>query len=346
MPRLPLAFLAVLALLSGVLAGLARAGWEMPAFAVAQVGRHAALMIAVFFGTVIGLERAVALGRLWPYFAPLFAGLAGLAMLAWLPPMWAPVLLTAAASVFVCGNLWVLVTQPTAFAFVLLLGGASWLAGNLLWLVAGDASAALSWWFAFLVLTIAGERLELTRLVPMSAVARLMFFACVAVILAGCVATVVWGNGGWRVFATGLVALAAWLAKFDVARRNAGQQGLTRYIAVCLLSGYVWLAVAGLAGLAGGFESGHAWHDAAIHALALGFVFAMVFGHAPIILPAVARVKVGFHPVFYIPLALLHLTLAWRVGGAMANALTLLTFVGVMAFGIARGRMRVSLPPT
>ena len=68
----------------------ARAGWEMPAFAVAQVGRHAALMIAVFFGTVIGLERAVALGRLWPHFAPLFAGLAGLAMLAWLPPMWAP----------------------------------------------------------------------------------------------------------------------------------------------------------------------------------------------------------------------------------------------------------------
>ena len=39
---------------------------------------------------------------------------------------------------------------------------------------------------------------------------------------------------------------------------------------------------------------------------ALGFVFSMVFGHAPIIFPAVLRVAVPYHPVFYVPLALLH----------------------------------------
>ena len=40
-------------------------------------------------------------------------------------------------------------------------------------------------------------------------------------------------------------ALAAWLLRYDIARRNARQSGLTRYIALCLLSGYLWLALAG-----------------------------------------------------------------------------------------------------
>ena len=60
-----------------------------------------------------------------------------------------------------------------------------------------------------------------------------------------------------------------------------------------------------VAGLAGALAPGHAWRDAAVHALALGFVFAMVFGHAPIIFPAVARVKIPYHPAFYLPLLLL-----------------------------------------
>ena len=37
--------------------------------------------------------------------------------------------------------------------------------------------------------------------------------------------------------------------------------------------------------------------------LLLGFVFSMVFGHAPIVLPAVARLRLPYHPVLYLPLA-------------------------------------------
>jgi hypothetical protein len=33
------------------------------------------------------------------------------------------------------------------------------------------------------------------------------------------------------------------LATFDIARRTVRQSGVTRFIAVCLLSGYVWLGV-------------------------------------------------------------------------------------------------------
>ena len=42
-------------------------------------------MIAAFFGTVISLERAVAVGFNWAYLAPLTAGLGGIALLAGLP---------------------------------------------------------------------------------------------------------------------------------------------------------------------------------------------------------------------------------------------------------------------
>ena len=145
-----------------------------------------------------------------------------------------------------------------------------------------------------------------------------------------------------RLFAAGLLALALWLLQYDIARRNIGTQGLTRFIAACLLSGYVWLAVAGLLGLAGAFAPGHGWRDAALHAISLGFVFAMVFGHAPIIFPAVTRIKIPYHPALYLPLALLHLTLAVRVLGGLAdhfalrqyaaltNGLVLLVFIATM----------------
>jgi hypothetical protein len=349
MQRLPIAFLGALALVFGVLAGLARAGWNMPAVAAAQGAHHAALMIAVFFGTVIGLERAVALERPWAYAVPVLAGLGGVALLAWAPPAWPPLLVTMASAVFAATGIAVVAAQPAAFSVVLSLGGLSYCAGSVTWAASGTPQAALSWWLAFMVLTIAGERLELTRMLPLGDRARGAFFAIVALLLAGCAMASLDGTR-WQVFGAALVALGGWLAWFDVARRNVSLTGLPRYIALCLLSGYGWLMVAGALGLGGAFESGHAWRDAALHALTLGFVFSMVFGHAPIILPSVAGVKVKFHGSFYLPLAALHLTLLLRVAGAfaadlrgigaLANALTLALFVAVLLVGVARGRLR------
>ena len=151
-------------------------------------------------------------------------------------------------------------------------------------------------------------------------------------------------------FAAGLLALALWLGKQDLARRTVRGQGLTRFIAVCLLSGYAWLAVGALVVLgAGGLVPGTPSYDAAVHALALGFVFSMVFGHAPIIFPAVLRVRVPYHPAFYVPLALLHGSLVvrlagdaagrfdWTRAGGLLNAVALAAFiVGTMA-AVLRG---------
>jgi hypothetical protein len=47
----------------------------------------------------------------------------------------------------------------------------------------------------------------------------------------------------------------------------------------------------------------------------LGFVFAMIFGHAPIIFPAVLGVAIPFRANFYWHLLLLHLSVALRLDG-------------------------------
>jgi hypothetical protein len=41
----------------------------------------------------------------------------------------------------------------------------------------------------------------------------------------------------------------------------------------------------------------------------------MIFGHAPIIFPAVLGLPIAFHSAFYVHLVLLHLSLALRVSG-------------------------------
>jgi hypothetical protein len=158
-------------------------------------------------------------------------------------------------------------------------------------------------------------------------------------------------------FAAALLALSAWLLRQDIARRTVRGRALTRFIAVCLLAGYAWLAIGSLVALvAGGFVPGTRSYDAALHALTLGFVFSMVFGHAAIILPAVLRVTLPYHASFYVPLVLLHLSVAIRLlgdaivgygvvagfgltrAGGLLNAISLAVFIATMLSAVVRGR--------
>jgi hypothetical protein len=72
--RWPLMALAMLALAAGLDAGLNRIGWLIPMPHPALAGAHGPLMIAGALGTIISIERAVALRRCWPYAAPLPIG--------------------------------------------------------------------------------------------------------------------------------------------------------------------------------------------------------------------------------------------------------------------------------
>jgi hypothetical protein len=355
--RLPLLALGFAALAIGVGAGLARLGWPMPAVAASAAAWHGPLMVGGFFGVVIALERAVALGRPWAYAAPALAGAATVATLAGAPGLAAAALL-ASSLVLLVATLLVLRVQRESFVVVLALGAGSWCVGNALWLAGRPVAGLVPWWIAFLVLTIAGERLELSRLRPRAAGASRSFAVIVAVLLVAA------GLTSWTVppvaafgaalFGGGLLGLAAWLWRHDLARHTVRQRGLTRYIAVCLLAGYGWLAVGGATIAVFGLAPGHAAYDAALHALLLGFVFSMVFGHAPIVFPSVLRVAVPYRPAFYGPLVLLHASVAWRLAGdalshptalragAMLSAVALAAFVVTLVATVATARRRLA----
>ena len=180
-------------------------------------------------------------------------------------------------------------------------------------------STVAFWWAGFLILTIAGERLELGRLLALSGMAQITFAAAAGLLIAGLALQLALYETGVRITGAGMLALAVWLMRHDLARRTVRQQGLTRFIALCLLMGIAWLGIAGaLALVYGGVRAGFQY-DALLHAVFLGFVFSMVFGHAPLILPGVLGIHVTpYRPFFYVHLALLHVSLALRVGGDLA----------------------------
>jgi len=310
---------------------------------------HGALMVSGFFGTVIALERAVAVGRGWAYGAPLACGLGGLALLGASPRV-AYGLFTLGAAALVVANVSIIRRQATLESATLGAGAACWLAGNGTLLAGLPTAAAVPWWIAFFVLTIGGERLELSRYAPRPPAARTAFVAIAgAIALAPCLSLVV-GAVAWRAQGAALVALALWLWRYDIARITLRQQGLARYIAACVLSGYLWLATGGVALVVGGAMYAGPLYDLALHALMLGFVFAMVFGHAPVIFPAVVRVAIPYAAWLYAPLALLQGSLALRVAGdlgdlpslraagAAGNALAIALFIVTAATLALRGK--------
>jgi hypothetical protein len=251
--------LAGLALLAALWAGLLRLGWQLTALPLTFASQHGALMVSGFLGTVISLERAVALsqsfGRRRAYFlAPLLAGLGALALLLGLPPAFGRSAITLASLGLTLIFVVIYRLQPDTANATMGLGALLWLAGNGLWLL-----------------------------------------------------------------------------RFDIARRTIRQKRLTRFIAACLLPGYVWLVASGLLWFRfGGLYTAGPIYDAILHSLFLGFVFSMIFGHAPIIIPSVLRVSVPFRPIFYAHLAFLHLSLLLRIGGDLFANLPLRMWGGLL----------------
>ena len=346
-------------LLAGIAGGLLRAGVVLPGIATTDwlghaAAWHGALMVGGFMGSMIGIERAVALKHPLAWCAPVASSAAAVALLsgAALAGAW---LLVVAATAFVAANVVLVHRQRAAHTLLLLVAAVAWLAGNVLAVAGVAGMTVFAWWFTFLLLTVAAERLEMTRLMRRRPAAQPLLALVVVLLLGSAGASALAPVAGGVAFGAALLLLATWLLVFDIARRTVGTQGLPRYMAVCLLGGYLWLAAAGVAWAATAL--GLPVRDAALHAIGLGFIGSMVLGHAPVILPAVARIKLAFGPVFYVPLAALHLSLLgrlgpglldarWRSGGAVGNVLALALFAAVAgaAAWAWRARLQSSRP--
>ncbi len=313
--RLPLLALGMASLLCGVWGGLVRLplNLPLPSDNANWLTFHGPLMVCGFLGTVIGLERAVGLRSPWAYAAPALTGAGAVTLIAGGLGRPGPVLLTLGSALFVVVTLRVVQMLKANFTITMSIGGVAWLVGNVLWLSGWEVNRVVPWWMAFLALTIVGERLELSRFQKPERAAQPLFLAALTLFLVGVVLSAFFQSGGERVTGAGQLALALWLARFDIARRTVREAGLTRFMAVCLLAGYVWLAVAGvLLGTCPPLRSGGTY-DAALHTFFLGFVFSMIFGHAPVIFPSVLNLPIAFHGRFYAHVALLHGSLLLRL---------------------------------
>lgn len=327
--RVPLLALGMIALVAALWGGLVRLGWQLPGAGNLAL-LHGPLMVSGFLGTVIGLERAVACGRPWAYAAPLLAGLGAAGLIAGIPHWPGALLMTASSAVIIAVFVLALRSHRALYTQIMAAGALAWLTGNLLWSAGQPLFTVVYWWLAFLVLTILGERLELNRLLPPARRVRLSFVAALAVFIAGVLATFASPDLSARLAGAGAIALMAWLLRFDIARRNIRQTGLVRFVAAGLFLGYLWLGIGGAILLMAGHTAAGPVYDAVLHALFVGFVFSMIFAHAPIIFPAILGVAIDYRPRFYLHVALLHFALIARVAGDLGGWMALREWGGLL----------------
>ncbi|BBY83343.1 hypothetical protein H7I53_25020 [Mycolicibacterium pulveris] len=342
------------ALLAGLDAALLRLGLPAPVDTTRLADVHGVVLVLGFVGTLIAVERAVAAGRRWCYAAPALLGLGAILLVSPAPRHLADVALLAGAALLVA--VYVPLWQRSWDTAVLVQAAGAVLATGaaLLWAAGLPVSELLGWLVGFLILTIAGERLELARVAMAGTSAELLLGAATAAMVLGALAQLLWPTVGFTLLGAAVLGITCWLFRFDVARRTVHTTGLTRYTAVCLLAGYAWLTVPGLAWLLIGPVRSGAGYDAVVHAVMLGFVLSMIMAHAPVILPAVLRRPLPYIPWMYGPVVLLHVSLLLRVvigdgrdvpwalqAGGVLNIVAVLAFAAVAVYSASRRRIEV-----
>ncbi len=136
--------------------------------------------------------------------------------------------------------------EPQAHTWMMASGGLAWLVGNALWLAGVPIYQVVFWWIAFLVLTIGGERLELSRVLRTPVRLVRLFLALGVLVIAAAGLALLNLNWAARLCGVTLTAMAVWSLRYDLAVRNLRHPAvLTRYIALCLTSGFIWLGISG-----------------------------------------------------------------------------------------------------
>lgn len=347
--RLPFLLPGAVALLAGLDAALMLLGLPAPVSARRLPEVHGMLLVLGFVGTLIALERAVALGRRSGYLGPGLLGAAALLLVSPAPMEVGRAALVGGTAALAATYVPLWRRQRDDAVLVQALGAVLAVGAATLWLGGLPVPRLLPWLVGFVVLTIAGERLELAR-IAMGPDAGRRLVALSSAFMAAVPAALLWPAVATPLLGLTLATLVGWLAAHDVARRTVRATGLARFMAASMVAGYVWLGVAAAIWLLGGPVVDGARYDALVHSVFLGFTLSMIMAHAPVILPAVLRRPLRYHPALLVPAAALQVSLAvrlwvgdalavplaWQVGGVL-NIVSLLGFVGVVVWSVAHG---------
>lgn len=281
-------------LISGLILGIA-GGWVRLGFldwyVPGTASEHGLLLVGGFMGTLICVEVVSARTHESWLVVPF---LSGCSIPVLLVPGWSNFghyMLLLASVGLVALHYQQTVRNPVASRVMGLVGSASWLLGNFMVVSTGFVAAAVPWWMAFLLFAILAQLLNAASAKPRTGPTVTMAYLFSAAFIAG-----VWlpfhGAGAWLMglSVSGIACSLLWLQ-----RRHAGDRfrDLCGYSHISLVTGFLWLFTNGLVLC---FAGQHPWYyDLYIHSFFLGFVFSVVWAHAPIVLPKV----LGLHGVPY-----------------------------------------------
>ncbi|MCD8540410.1 MAG: hypothetical protein LRY55_12070, partial [Leadbetterella sp.] len=160
---LPLAFISML---TGIYSGIIRIGQPLPSGAYLPVAHHGVLMAGSFLGTLICLERVVTFPDKRAWITVLFMA-ASFPLFVFQQAQYGVLcLLTGSA-----GYTWISLANYRKYKLkgdlIMAVGSVFQLIAYLIFFLTFSYPKAFAGWLLFLILTIIGERLNLTRFLPL-----------------------------------------------------------------------------------------------------------------------------------------------------------------------------------
>ena len=350
------------AMVMGLDAALVLLGLPAPLSGERFSSAHGIIMTIGFLEALVSLESAVSLRRLWAYCAPAALAVGALLVLTPLPLLVGQLLMLAGCALLIV-NYSVLWTRKHELMVAVQVGGAlAALGAVLLWTGGVSIPDLFAWLVTFLVLTIAAERVVISRFSPSvltPAGARRYQRGIVvisALIVFACPLTTIWSGRVLPVFGLALIALTVVAAWGDGARSDlrvraratvagsdtkslsdtasdadtASGSAITpsqRFTGVMVFISYLWLIVTGLLLVHPTLSGLH--YDALLHAVFLGFVMTMVVAHVPTYLPFLLEIRFRFNPGFWGVAVLLNVGLVVRIVADLAGSETGRTLGGL-----------------
>ncbi|MCA0365716.1 MAG: hypothetical protein LCH67_16870 [Bacteroidetes bacterium] len=307
-PFLYIVPLALISLILGVIGGWIRLGWGISLFNPVPVSQHGVFMVGGFLGTLVSLERVVTFHKPALFLIPFSFGISVLTFLTGHAPV-SHILLMAGSIGYLVVCFVIFRKFKNEGDFLLALGAVFQFTGHFVLYKTQSYPMAFAAWMLFFLFTIVGERLELSRFLPRKKYQKTeLYFWLISI----SVSSALYHYGSSFILNISLIGLATWLLRNDISIINLKKQGSYKFLGISLLAGFCWLIITGLLG----FSESPLKYDALLHAFFIGFVLNMILAHAPVIFPAMLKINFKpFHPIFYLWLTLLNLSLLMRISG-------------------------------
>jgi hypothetical protein len=306
--RLPFIIFAFINLLMGMLAGLIRIGWDFSITSMAI--HHGAIMVGGFLGTLILLEKVIPLKKKILFLFPVVNAFSLLIVVPGFYQWGLAFLLIGSIGLLIVFLLY-FKRQPNDLSLaIMIIGACCQIGGHVMLISKQFYPMAFPWWMGFILFVIIGERVELSKFLPVSKRNKMMLIGFLSFFLIGLLLPF---HGIGKYFSgSALLLVAMWLMRHDVISIAIKKQGLTRFSGMALLVACISLMFTGLFLII--LPDVPYAYDAIVHTFFLGFAFSMIFAHGPIILPGVLGFNVKpYHATLYVPLITLILSLCLRI---------------------------------